>query len=111
MKRPPIKTLFLVTAVLAAMMLSAAAQSRDPVRHGRALAQEFCAQCHAITRHGRSPHSDAPPLRNIGRSYDLDDFARVMSGGLLSGHPDMPQFRFHFPDARDLRDFLRTIQE
>jgi cytochrome c len=109
---PRMKNLSLIAASLAIMMmLGVTAQAQDPVRHGRALAQEFCAQCHAITRHGRSPHSDAPPLRNIGRSYDLDDFARVLSGGLLSGHPDMPQFRFHFPDARDLRDYLRTIQE
>ncbi len=109
---PPMKNLSLIAAWLAVMMmLGVTAQAQDPVRHGRALAQEFCGECHAITRHGRSPHSDAPPLRSIGRSYDLDDFARVMSGGLLSGHPDMPQFRFHFPDARDLRDYLRTIQE
>lgn len=105
------KNLSLIAALLAVMMLPAAAQAQDPVRRGRALAQGFCAQCHAITRHGRSPHSDAPPLRNIGRTYDLDDFARVLSSGLLSGHPDMPQFRFHFPDARALRDYLRTIQE
>jgi cytochrome c len=107
---PPMKNLLLIAALLAVMMLPAAAQAQDPVRHGRALAVEFCARCHAIGRYGRSPHSDAPPLRNIGRSYDLDGFARVLSGGLLSGHPDMPQFRFHFQDARDLRDYLRTIQ-
>jgi cytochrome c len=107
---PPMKNLSLIAALLAVMMPGATAQAQDPVRHGRALAQEFCARCHAIGRQGRSPHSDAPPLRNIGRSYDLDGFARVLSSGLLSGHPDMPQFRFHFPDARDLRDYLRTIQ-
>ncbi len=105
------KTIFLTASILAVTMLSAAAQSQDPVRRGRTLAEEFCAPCHAITRHGRSPHSDAPPLSNIGRTYDLDDFARVLSAGLLSSHPDMPQFRFHFPDARALRDYLRTIQQ
>jgi mono/diheme cytochrome c family protein len=100
----------LLAALLAVMTLPVAAQSQDPVRHGRALAEEFCARCHAIGKRGRSPHSDAPPLRNIGRTYDLDGFARVLSAGLLAGHPDMPQFRFGFDDARALRDYLRTIQ-
>ncbi len=95
---------------LAALLLPEAARAQDPVAHGFALAKEFCAPCHAIGASGNSPHGDAPPLRNIGRSYDLDAFARVLSAGLLSSHPDMPQFRFHYPDARDLRDYLRTIQ-
>jgi cytochrome c len=105
------KTLSLIASILAVTTMSAAAQSLDPVQKGHALAQEFCASCHSITRYGRSPHSDAPPLSNIGRTYDLDEFARVLSAGLLSSHPDMPQFRFHFPDARALRDYLRTIQQ
>lgn len=101
----------LIAALFALAALTATARAEDPVARGHALAQEFCAPCHAIGRHDRSPHSDAPLLRNIGRSYDLDEFARVLSGGLLSDHPDMPQFRFHFPDARALRDYLRTIQQ
>jgi cytochrome c len=107
---PPMKLPSLIALALAMTTLSAAGQSQDPVSHGRALAREFCGPCHAIGKSGRSPHADAPPFRNIGRTYDLDEFPRVLSSGLLSGHPDMPQFRFHFPDARDLRDYLRTIQ-
>ncbi len=106
----PMKTLLLIAPVLAVMTMPAAAQSGDPIHRGRALALEFCAPCHAINRAGGSPHTDAPPLRNIGRTYDLDGFARVLSAGLLAGHPDMPQFRFSFDDARALRDYLRTIQ-
>jgi len=102
---------FLTTCLLALLAFATPARALDPVAHGRALAQEFCAPCHAVGERGRSPHSDAPPLRNIGRTYDLDEFARVLSRGLSASHPDMPQFRFHFPDARDLRDYLRTIQE
>jgi mono/diheme cytochrome c family protein len=103
-----------LTACLLALTLlggAARAQSEDPIKRGRALAKEFCARCHAIGERGRSPHKHAPPLRYLGRTYDLDDFARVLSRGLTGGHPDMPVFRFHFPDARYLRDYLRTIQE
>ena len=105
------KSLPPIAFLLALVTLGTAARADDPIAHGRALAKEFCARCHAIDPRGRSPHSDAPALRNIGRTYDLDDFARVLSRGLASGHPDMPQFHFHYDDARDLADYLRTIQE
>lgn len=107
------KALPLIASFLALLLLDsgARAQSEDPIAQGHALAKEFCARCHAIGTRGRSPHRDATPLRYIGRTYDLDAFARVLSRGLSAGHPDMPQFRFHFPDARYLRDYLRTIQE
>jgi mono/diheme cytochrome c family protein len=94
-----------------ALVAAAQAQDRDPISHGRALAVSLCAPCHAIGTRHRSPHRDAPPLRTIGRSYDLDQFARVLSGGLLPTHPDMPQFKFKIDDARDLTAYLRTIQE
>jgi len=106
MKSPAVSLLALL-----ALTTAAHAQSEDPIARGHALAKEFCVRCHAIGERGRSPHKDAPPLRYIGRTYDLDDFARELSRGLSGGHPDMPVFRFHFPDARYLRDYLRTIQE
>jgi cytochrome c len=103
------KILPLTVALLALMLLPA--QAQDPIRHGRKLAKEFCARCHSIDKRRPSPRREAPPLRNLGRSIDLDQFARVLSSGLAGAHPDMPQFKFHFDDARDLRDFLRTIQQ
>ena len=105
------KSLPPIAFLLALVTLGTAARADDPIAHGRALAKEFCARCHAIGARGSSPHRDAPPLRYIGRTYDLDGFARILSRGLSAGHPDMPQFRFHYPDARYLRDYLRTIQE
>jgi cytochrome c len=99
-----------LAAVLLALTLLPA-QAQDPIRHGRRLAKEFCARCHAIDKRRPSPRREAPPLRNLGRTFDLDQFARVLSAGLSSEHPDMPQFKFHFDDARDLTAYLRTIQE
>jgi cytochrome c len=100
----------LAAALLALTLLPVQAQSQDPIRHGRRLAKEFCARCHSIDKRRPSPRREAPPLRYLGRTIDLDGFARVLSSGLI-GHADMPQFKFHFDDARDLRAYLRTIQE
>jgi cytochrome c len=105
------KNLSLIAALLTLLLLGGTVQAQDPARHGRALLKEFCARCHAIGARGRSPHSDAPPFRILGRTFDLDEFPRALERGISSGHPDMPQFRFSERDARDVRDYLRTIQQ
>jgi mono/diheme cytochrome c family protein len=106
----PIKSVCVAAGLLALAPLAAHGQERDPVRHGRQLVGQFCAQCHAVARFGRSPHRAAPLFRTLGRTIDLDGFARALSGGLESEHPGMPSFKFGIDDARDVRAYLRTIQ-
>ena len=93
--------------VVAAMMLtpvssaSFAQEKLSPVeRHGRALAERMCLRCHAIGGSGPSPRSPAPSFRTLENRIDLDSFAARLRGGLTSGHPDMPTFRFTREDAR-----------
>jgi cytochrome c len=100
-----------IAACLALILHWAPARAQDPVHHGRALAKQFCAECHAIGKRGKSPHVGAPPFRRIGRIVDLDSFPHRLIGGLSSNHPDMPHFKFSPQDAVALRDYLRTIQE
>lgn len=78
---------------------------------GRALLKELCSSCHAIDKLDVSPRPAAPPLRMIGQSFDLDDFARRLRTGLASTHPDMPEFRFGEDDADAVVAYLRTIQQ
>jgi mono/diheme cytochrome c family protein len=98
-------------ALLALLNVTGLAYAQNPIARGHALIQEFCAECHAIGKTDQSPHIGAPPLRNLSRSYDLDDFPRMLERGISSGHPDMPTFNFSGKDARAARDYLRTIQE
>jgi len=79
-------------------------------RQGRALAERMCAQCHAIGKSRSSPHSAAPTFRELSRRVDLDSFTNRLREGLISGHPDMPMFRFAREDARALTAYLRFIQ-
>ena len=37
----------------------------------------------------------ALPFRQLGRSFDMDQFAQDLRRGILSGHPDMPEFKFN----------------
>ena len=110
MKRLP-RTLPPLIVLLALVILGSAAQAQDPSRHGRAILQEFCARCHAIGKTGNSPQRNALPFRTLGRSFDLDQFPRLLERGISSGHPDMPEFKFSEDDAHAVRAYLQTIQQ
>ena len=100
----------LAALTLALVFATPPAQARDSVRHGRALVKEFCGPCHAIGRRGKSPHAGAPPLREIGRNYDLDGIVERLQRGISSSHPDMPEFIFDRADAQAVQAYLRSIQ-
>jgi len=113
MKRLPLIAAALVFPLLAAALvyLPFTAHAQVSEKHGRALAIEFCGACHAIDKSGASPKPEAPPLRAIGQSYDLDGFVDRLQSGVASDHPDMPEVKFSERDARDMRAYLRTIQQ
>ena len=99
-------------AFASAVVASAApGQPLDPAAHGLMLVRQNCSACHAVGRRGPSPHRAAPPFRTLGRSFDLDVFPQRLMRGLSAMHPDMPEIRFTEDDARDVRAYLRAIQE
>ncbi len=101
----------LIASLLALLILGSAAQAQDPARHGRALLKEFCARCHAIGKTGKSPMRGALPFRDLGHSFDLDQFPRRLERGISSSHPAMPEFKFSEDDARAVSAYLRSIQQ
>ena len=111
MKRMPTTIMPLIASLLALLILGSAVQAQEPSRHGRAVLKEFCARCHAIGKTGNSRQPSALPFRNLGRSFDLDQFPRALERGISSTHPDMPEFKFSEDDARAVRAYLRTIQQ
>ncbi|MDP2410117.1 MAG: cytochrome c [Pseudolabrys sp.] len=101
----------LTIALLAAILFSGSVQAQAPSERGRVLLEEFCARCHALGKTGASPHIAAPPFRELGRSFDLDEFTVKLQRGLLASHPDMPEFKFNEEDARAVSAYLRSVQE
>ena len=102
------------TAAAVVMLLTlstphAAAQSALQQR-GRTLAVGMCGGCHAVGPAGQSPHIAAPPFGALSRQIDFDKFGRRLQEGILTGHHDMPMFRFSRDDARALVAYMRTIQ-
>ena len=102
---------FKLLSIAAGLLLNAAAQAQEPAQRGRELLADNCARCHAIDKTGDSPRQGAPAFRTLSRSFEMDGFAAKLQGGLMSGHPDMPEFKFNEEDARAVTTYLRSIQE
>lgn len=99
-----------VILLAASMVLSAAgrlvAAPPDPIA-GRDLAQSLCGGCHATGETGRSPNPESPPFRDLHKRYPVEDLAESLAEGIVTGHPDMPEFQLT-PKAID--DFIAYLQ-
>jgi mono/diheme cytochrome c family protein len=98
---------FIVFIGLAAMPDPAAAQ--DIVR-GKKLAEEHCARCHAIGLTGTSPRDPAPAFREITQRYPVDTLWEALAEGIVTGHPDMPEFLWPPRDIDDILGYITSIQ-
>jgi mono/diheme cytochrome c family protein len=78
---------------------------------GEELLQKNCARCHAIGRSGVSPQKDAPPFRVLGQRYPVESLEEALGEGILSGHPDMPEFQFDADQVGAIIAYLKSIQQ
>jgi len=110
--RFPILAGLAVTALLSALP-GGAVRAQGPTalqQRGEVVARGMCSACHAIGRTGDSPHAGAPRFRHLESLTDLDKLAQRLREGLLTGHEDMPMFRFNRQDADAMVAYMRTIQ-
>ena len=98
-----------VFAILA--MCTTSAHAQRSLENGENLVNRHCAMCHAIGRSGTSPDSKAPPFRTLGQGMPLDSLESPLGRGVLSGHPEMPEFVFPQQDVGAILRYLRSIQE
>jgi cytochrome c len=94
-------SIVLLAAAIAATATRADAQAtRDLLEKGRHILDANCSRCHAIGQEGVSLHAQAPPFRSVVRKYAAETLAEALAEGIVSGHPDMPEFVFQ-PDEID----------
>jgi mono/diheme cytochrome c family protein len=100
-------------AVAAAALLAspALAQQGTLENRGAALLSKQCARCHAVGLTGASPHPAAPPFRTLSQRYPIDSLAEALAEGLMSGHPDMPEFVFRPDEIGAILAYLQAIQQ
>jgi mono/diheme cytochrome c family protein len=104
-------TIITLTAVVLLMtQLSVMCRAETPQQRGKVIAQGLCSRCHAIEKTGDSPLAAAPRFRTLDNRTDLSKLARRIREGLMTGHEDMPTFRFDRADADAMVSYIRSIQ-
>jgi cytochrome c len=97
------------------MVVGAAASARGAevdtlVAKGHDLLQANCARCHAIGMDDVSKHKEAPPFRVVVTRYPPDNLAEALAEGLISGHPDMPEFVFEPAEVDAITTYLASLK-
>ncbi|MBV9993919.1 MAG: cytochrome c [Caulobacteraceae bacterium] len=98
--------LFAAVAALA----GAGAGAAQSLSHGAALLQRNCAMCHAVGATGDSPKPGAPAFRELYKRYPVENLSEALVEGILTGHPQMPEFRFTPEEVSDIIAYLKSIQ-
>lgn len=100
----------MASAAILIAALSVPASADDPKR-GEDLLRRNCASCHAIGRTGDSPHKQAPLFRTLGQRYPVESLEEALGEGFMTGHPDMPEFKFDADDVGAIIAYLTSIQQ
>ena len=109
------RTFARLVAIGGAALLSAAAgikgaRAGDLEDKGKALLTKNCERCHALGPTGDSTHPQAPPFRQVVTRYPLDNLAEALAEGIVSGHPDMPEFEFSPTEIDGILAYLETLK-
>ena len=103
--------LTLLGLFLAFGVSAAAAQDAAKLKRGEALVTRDCSRCHATARTGQSTHPEAPLFRTLEKRYPIEALEEALGEGIISGHPDMPEFTFESAEVGAIIAYLKSIQE
>ena len=101
------KTTGLAIAVL--LLAALPVRADGDIAAGRAFAEENCARCHAVGPEGDSPLEAAPRFRNFQTMWPLESLEEALGEGIVTGHPEMPQFELDPAQIDDLLAYLASL--
>lgn len=87
---------------------AAFAQQKEAAR-GKQIVEAKCARCHATGRSGASPLAQAPAFRTLSQKYPLRNLEEALAEGIVTGHADMPVFRFTPEEIDSILAYLSSI--
>ena len=100
----------ILAAALGVLAIQPAAAAPD-IKLGETLLTRDCGRCHAVGRTGASPDKAAPAFRTVGQRYPVEALEEALGEGLMSGHPDMPEFKYDADDVGGIIAYLKSIQQ
>jgi cytochrome c len=111
-RTPSIRRIVAIGTAFATLAVIVAGQPAvaQELKRGEELLNKNCAVCHAVARSGESPNKLAPPFRTLGQRYPIESLEEALGEGIMSGHPDMPEFSFDAGDVGAIIAYLKSIQ-
>jgi mono/diheme cytochrome c family protein len=97
-------------AMIVAVLAGASGAQAASLENGRRIVQRNCAMCHAIGTTGESRRRAAPAFRDLHNRYPIEMLAEALAEGMLTGHPEMPEFKFQPREIDDIIAYLNSIQ-
>jgi len=110
MTSPQALHIAVLAAALGLMAAMRPAIAQD-LKAGEALLAKNCGSCHAVGRNGDSPRKEAPAFRTLGKRYPIESLEEALGEGIMSGHPDMPEFTFDADEVGAIIAYLKSIQQ
>jgi cytochrome c len=89
---------------------SAYAQMDPQQQRGLTFARTNCARCHSIDKVTTSPLKAAPPFRELHNRYPVETLEEALGEGIVTGHPNMPEFRLDPGQIGDLISYLKWLE-
>lgn len=83
---------------------------KSDLQLGRQLAEDSCGRCHAVAQSGESPLAGAPAFRDLSKLYPVESLEEALAEGIITGHPDMPEFILQPDEIDAFIGYLKTIQ-
>ena len=98
-----------VALLLIAVWATSAIAQQQAAMRGRQIVDAKCARCHAVGRTGTSPLAPAPPFRVLSQKYPLRNLEEALAEGIVTGHADMPVFRFTPAEIDAILTYMSAI--
>ena len=66
---------------------------------------------HSIDKVTASPLKLAPPFRELHNRYPVESLEEALGEGIVTGHPNMPEFRLDPGQVGDLISYLKSLEQ
>ncbi len=100
----------MIRLALALGLVSAGPALADPIAEGARFAEENCARCHAVGTSDESPLPEAPAFRTLSQRYPVEQLAEALAEGIVTAHPDMPEFQLEPAQIEAFLAYLESVQ-
>lgn len=111
LKKSQMVRLVAVTICNLIFVASAYAQMNPREQRGLTFARANCASCHSIDKGTPSPLKEALPFRDLHKRYPVESLEEALGEGIVTGHPNMPEFRLDGAQIGDLISYLKWLEQ